>query len=201
MDRNLSYNNQLKKAGMPMHADKEKIIKAIKILHKMADGLNPVTGEKLPEGCFLHDPRMIRCLFFVQDVLDQVAKRGLTSPGKKEFSITAEEKERIELPESLIRVNAFARCDNNVIDINKSRKITGVEINKHLKKMGILSEEILEDGRKRTTVNDNSKQYGIETVRKIYNGVEYDMVCFNDIGKRFLLDLLEEIAAAKTKES
>ena len=42
---------------MPMHADKEKIIKAIKILHKMASmELNPSCREKLPEGCFLHDP-------------------------------------------------------------------------------------------------------------------------------------------------
>jgi len=27
------------------------------------------------------------------------------------------------------------------------------------------------------------------------------MVCFNDMGKQFLLDHLEEIAAAKSKES
>lgn len=76
-----------------------------------------------------------------------------------------------------------------------------MEINRQLKKMGILSEESLEDGKKRTIVNDNSKNYGIETVRKNYNGVEYDMVCFNDMGKQFLLDHLEEIAAAKSKES
>ncbi len=184
-----------------MHTDKEKIKQAIRILHKMANGENPVTGEKLTEECFLHDPRMIRFLFFVQNVLDEVVKGGLTNREKMEFSITAEEKERIELPEGLIGVNAFARCVNNVIDLSRSRKISGVEINRQLKKMGILSEESLEDGKKRTIVNDNSKNYGIETVRKNYNGVEYDMVCFNDMGKQFLLDHLEEIAAAKSKES
>jgi len=58
-----------------------------------------------------------------------------------------------------------------------------------------------EDGKKRTKINENSHQYGIETMRKNYNGVEYDMVCFNDAGKQFLLDHLEEIAAAKAKET
>ncbi|HCF50851.1 MAG TPA: hypothetical protein DER60_11250 [Syntrophomonas sp.] len=186
---------------MTMHADKEKIANAIKILNKMANGLNPVSGEKLDENCFLHDPRMIRCLFFVQNVLNQVVKGEAAGRGKMEFSITAEEKDRIEFPDGLIGVNAFARCVNNVIDLSRSRKITGMEINKQLKQMGILSEELLEDGKKRTKINENSHQYGIETMRKNYNGVEYDMVCFNDAGKQFLLDHLEEIAAAKAKET
>jgi hypothetical protein len=82
---------------------------------------------------------------------------------------------------------------NSVIDLNVSRKITGVEINKQLKKMGILAEELLADGKKRTIVNDNSPKYGIVTEKRNYSGNEYDMVCFNDIGKKFLLDDLEKI--------
>lgn len=99
----------------------------------------------------------------------------------------------VRFPEENIGVNQFAKCINNAIDLNRSRKISGVEINRQLKKMGILAEELLTDDKKRTIVNANSSKYGIVTQKRNYNGNEYDMVCFNDIGKKFLLDELEKI--------
>lgn len=144
---------------------------------------------------FLQDPRLIRCLFFVQQILNEAAERpeniAVRKPAK--FIITDEEKSSVRFPEENIGVNQFARCINNAIDLNRSRKITGVEINKQLKKMGILAEELLADGKKSTVVNANSPKYGIVTEKRNYNGNEYDMVCFNDIGKKFLLDELEKI--------
>ena len=62
-----------------------------------------------------------------------------------------------------------------------------------MKKMGILSEELLPDGKKRAIVNNDSYKYGIVTEKRNYNGNEYDMVCFNETGKKFLLDELEKI--------
>jgi hypothetical protein len=178
-----------------MNLDKEKIIKANEILSKMANGVNPVNGKPIEDDCFLQDPRMIRCLFFVQQVLDKVIVNEINISDKKvtQFLITAEEKSRIKFPVENIGVNQFARCVNSVIDLNKSRKITGVEINRQLKKMGILGEQPLADGKKRTVVKEEPEKYGIETEKRNYNGTEYDMVCFNDKGKKFLLDNLEKI--------
>lgn len=178
-----------------MGLEKEKIIKANEILNKMANGVNPVNGKPIDVDCFLHDPRMIRCLFFVQQVLDKVIDNEINIGDRKpaKFVITAEEKSRIKFPEEKIGINQFARCVNSVIDLNLSSKITGVQINKQLKKMGILGEEPLENGKKRTVIKDDSYKYGIETEKRNYNGNEYDMVCFNDIGKKFLLDNLEKI--------
>ncbi|HEY8343803.1 MAG TPA: hypothetical protein VIL66_01250 [Bacillota bacterium] len=119
------------------------------------------------------------------------AHSGYTSA--KDFVITAEEKERVVLPEGKIGVTEFARCINAVIDLNKSRRLTGVELNKQLKKMGILSEKELEDGKKRTITNEQSHQYGIETEIRTFNGVDYEMVVFNEQGKEFLLENLEKI--------
>lgn len=121
-----------------------------------------------------------------------LATNSRYSPAK-EFLITAEEKEKVVLPEGKIGVNEFAHCINAVIDLNKSRRLTGVELNKQLKKMGILSEIELEDGKKRTTINEQSKDYGIETERRNFNGVDYEKVVFNDQGKKFLLENLEKI--------
>jgi hypothetical protein len=178
-----------------MDLEKEKIIKAGEILNKMANGVNPVNGAPIDTDCFLQDPRIIRCLFFVQQVLNKVVEGSINNGSRKaaQFIITAAEKSKVRFLEGNIGINQFARCINSVIDLNRSRKITGVEINKQLKKMGILAEELLADGKKRTIVNESSYKYGIETEKRNYNGVEYDMVCFNDIGKKFLLDDLEKI--------
>ncbi len=178
-----------------MDLEKEKIIKAGEILNKMANGINPVNGAPIDGDCFLQDPRIIRCLFFGQQVLNKVVEGSINTGSRRtgQFIITAEEKSKVKFPEGNIGINQFAKCINSVIDLNRSRKITGVEINKQLKKMGILAEEPLGDGKKRTIINENSSKYGIVTEKRSHSGVEYDMVCFNDIGKKFLLDDLEKI--------
>ncbi len=178
-----------------MDLEKEKIVKASEILNKIANGFNPVNGAPIDEDCFLQDPRIIRCLFFVEQVFNKVMDGSINKANGKsgQFAITAEEKGSVLFPPGNIGVNQIARSINNAIDLSRSRKITGAEINKQLKKMGILAEELLTDGKKRTIVTDNSVNYGIVTEKRSYNGNEYDMVCFNDTGKKYLLDELEKI--------
>jgi hypothetical protein len=177
-----------------MNPEKEKLVKAGEVLNKMANGVNPLTGESIVQESFLQDPRIVRCLFYIKDILQKLAEGDFrTGPRPVRFSITAEEKRRIELPPGKIGVNQFARCINQVIDINRSLKLTGVELNKRLKKMGILAEQPGEKGKTRTAINAKSKDYGIEMEKRSFQGNEYEMVLFNEAGKKFLLDNLEMI--------
>jgi hypothetical protein len=107
--------------------------------------------------------------------------------------MTEEQLSMIELPSGKIGVNTFARAINAVIDLNQSKKLKGLMINKKLKLIGILSETIDKDGKKRTTTNDKSEGYGIESVTKLFNGQEYEQVVFNDNGKEFLLKNIVDI--------
>lgn len=184
-----------------MREESEKIEKAIAVLQKIAKGTNPVNGEPIDEASFLNDPRIIRCFFFVSEILQKVAN-GSYDPNRGkliQFVITQEEKEKVHFPEGEIGVNEFSKCVNACIDLSKSKKLTGMELNKRLKIMGILSEEKLEDGKTKTTVNENSLNFGFEIKRKSYNGNSYDMVVMNDQGKKYLLDNLESIMQAGEK--
>jgi hypothetical protein len=59
---------------------------------------------------FLHDPRIIRCLFFVNEVLEKAAKAQLKYNHKPStFSITKQEKSQVILPDEKIGVNEFAK--------------------------------------------------------------------------------------------
>lgn len=178
-----------------MNPDQEKLLRAKEILRKMANGINPLNDEQIREDSFLHDPRMVRCLYFVQEVINSAMEGHLRTDVKKpaDFVITIEEKNRIELPPGRIGVNEFAKCVNKVVDLNKSKRLSGMEINKKLKKMGILGEVALPGGKNKTALTGKSLEHGIETENRNYNGNEYEMVLFNETGKKFLLENLEQI--------
>jgi hypothetical protein len=185
-----------------MNPEKEKLLKAGEALNKIANGINPVTGEPIVQESFLQDPRIVRCLFYTKDILQKLADSGFrTGPRPSSFSITAEEKARVELPPGNIGINQIAHCINEVININRSIKLTGVELNKRLKKMGILSEQPGQKGKTRTSVNAKSKDYGIELEKRSFQGNEYEMVLFTEKGKQFLLDNLERIMKTEEKIS
>jgi hypothetical protein len=178
-----------------MASDFEKMDKAKTVLTKMAEGINPITGEQIKDESFLNDPRIIRCFYFITEVLDNVMK-GVYSRNSKltQFVITPEQKSMVELSDGPIGVSEFSRQVNLCIDQTRSKKLTAVEINKRLRKIGVLGEEINSaTGKARTVTNSKSKDYGFEMIKKSFNGNEYDMVVMNDTGKRYLLDHLEEI--------
>ena len=178
-----------------MVTERDKMEKAREVLIKIAKGTDPLTGETLKEESFLNDPRVIRCFYYIAEVLDNVLQGKYSKSNKlTRFVITPEQKSRVKLPEGKIGVNEFSRCVDLCIDGTTSRKLTGVELNRRLKKMGVLSEEKNpQTGRTRTITNERSEEYGFESEKKTYNGAEYDAVVMNDKGKQYLLDNLEDI--------
>ena len=47
-----------------MEYDREKLIKAKSVIEKIANGINPISGESIKEDSFMQDPRLIRCFFY-----------------------------------------------------------------------------------------------------------------------------------------
>lgn len=178
-----------------MHEETDRIVKAKAVLEKIAQGINPINGERIETADFLYDPRIIRCFYFVSDVLDHVVRGDYRQPVRKleQFVITSEQKSRVSFPTGNIGVNEFSKCVNACLDLNISKKLSGVELNKHLKALGILGEVQYEEGKTRTILTDKSEQFGFESEHRSFNGAEYEMVVINDRGKRYLLEQLEEI--------
>lgn len=187
-------NNFIRKGEFIMTSDLEKLMESKNMIQKMANGINPLNETPIETGCFLNDPQIIRPLFFIIDYIsNEVNKKPKRRKKPTQFYITNEQISAIELPSGKIGVNNFARAVNAVIDPNQSKKLQGLMINRKLKLLGILSETVDEDGKKRTTTNDRSEGYGIESITKLYNGQEYQQVVFNEDGKEFLLKNIVDI--------
>jgi hypothetical protein len=181
-----------------MYFEIEKVQKARGVMQKLAEGMNPLSGEQIGKDDFLCDARMAGCFNFIAEVLESIAKHSNESQARElKFVITPEQKGKVALPEGKIGVNEFSKRVNECLNLDISKRLTGVELNKRLKKLGVLSEENLEEGRARTITNEKSTEYGFEMEKRKYNGVEYDMVLINNTGKKYLLDNLENIMAVE----
>lgn len=61
----------------------EKIAYARSYIQKLANGINPLTGQEVSEGDVVNHVRISRCLFCVSDVLGQVVENGGVSTRKR----------------------------------------------------------------------------------------------------------------------
>lgn len=180
-----------------MEENQAKLLESKQVIEKLAHGINPIDGSAIVADHLLNKPQVIRHFFVLLNFLDSKLekKQKKTSRRKRpnKVVLTSEQLERVELPKGLIGINEFARAVNLVIDETVSKKLTGASINRKLKEIGVLSEEKINDNRKRTVVNSDSIAYGIESMEGFYNGEVYQRVVFNDIGKEFLLKNLIDL--------
>lgn len=178
-----------------MLIDMGKMDKAKTVLLKIAKGIDPMTGELITEKGCMNDPEIIRCFYFITEVLDKVMDGSYGKTNRlSQFCITQDQKNIVRFPENAIGVNEFSRQVNMCIDTSISKKLTGTELNKRLRKMGILGEVANQaTGGLRTVINSNSEKYGFELEKRFFHGTEYDMVVLNNKGKQYILDHIEEI--------
>lgn len=169
------------------------LLASANMLQKLAEGIDPLTGELISDDHLLNNPIIIRHLFFcVNFMSNEIEGKKRKRQRNRTFSITDEQMAAIVLPERKLGVNDFAKAVNVVIDPLISKKLTGTMINKKLKSLGILSEKLTEKGGWRTGTNELSEGYGIETISRVFDGKPYEQIVFNDVGKAFLLNNLKK---------
>lgn len=59
-----------------------KLDAAIKYVERIADGCNPVNNVPLENDDILNNPNIIRCMYFIKDVLEEVRRNGGMIGGK-----------------------------------------------------------------------------------------------------------------------
>ncbi|MGE6487448.1 hypothetical protein [Paenisporosarcina sp. NPDC076898] len=168
-----------------------RLLEAKQVLEKMANGVHPLTDQPLDEHHFLQDPRVIRPLFLLLNHLNEPNSNHKKSP--KKYIITQKQLDAVEFPNHRIGINDFCSRVNEQLDLTVSKKLSGKILNDKLKKLGILSEETTDEGKKRSVTNDTSASYGISTIERSYNGSPYQQIVFDDMGREFLLRNLHNL--------
>ena len=165
-------------------------------LDKLSRGIDPITGNEVPEDSVLNNVRICRCLHYVSGVLDQVIANGGVV-GKKApkpcFVISRERLSGYRFPEQPVRISEFTELLWNCADDPEMKKPSTTVFTNWLLQKGLLRKELGPDGKNQRVPTNAGYSIGISLQSRQGQYGEYAAVVYNESAQRFLLDHLEEI--------
>ena len=197
-------NNMDGRVSYSINSRLELLRRAKTIVSKLADGVDPITAAELPDDTVLNNVRISRCFYFIADILQEVIDNGGKVGGSAAkssnnrylppFYITNEEKSRIEVSQEPIQISRFCAKINDVVNIEKMRKLKVTAFGKWLVEKGYL--ELIElNNEKHKKATALGESIGIASEFRSSGYREYYGVMYNSNAQQFLLDHLDEIIA------
>ena len=122
-------------------------------IDKLANGIDPLTDQPVPEGDTINNVRISRCLFYVSDVLRQVIENGghvkrTRKTDKIPFSVTREVLQDFQFSDKPISVSDITRRINALVDTETMAKMKYSAITGFLTNCGFLEQRDNEFGKK-----------------------------------------------------
>ena len=170
-------------------------------MDKLAQGIDPLTGQDVPEDDVINNVRISRCLFYVSDVLRQVIENGgiqvktVKNSEKATFALSFEERALYPFGDFPATVSVIAQRLNELVDLETVQKLKTTSITKFLMQSGLLFEEESLGGSKNKRPTEAGRQLGISTAQRTGQNGEYTAVVYSIDAQQFILDNLDAIAA------
>ena len=181
--------------------EQETIQHAKNYLDKLAQGINPLTNEPVPEEELINNVRISRCFFFVSDVLRRVIENGGTETprvqrknGTLPFAVSREALGRFEYSEEPILVSHIANRVNNLLADENVKRLTGAAILNWLEGIGMVEMLETESGRRSRRPTPKGSTMGISLQLRNGPAGEYQAVVYNRQAQQFIVDNMEAIA-------
>lgn len=167
-------------------------------MDRLAQGIDPITEEEVPEDSVLNQVRLARCFFYVSGVLQQVIDNGGHVGGKPKKSSFTVTRKMLELTpsERPLRITEFAELLGNAADDPNAKRPNTTTITDWLISKGFMERIEGPDGKKRFPTEEG-RRLGIYTETRQGQYGEYTAVYYSREAQQFLLDNLEDIFAAK----
>lgn len=177
--------------------EQTKLDVAIKYVERIADGCNPINNVPLENDSVLNNPNIIRCMYFIKDVLEEVRNHGGMIGGRNGKEPT--------LPFPIEILNEFVYGEDKSIthvlsqiyepiaELNV-KKVSVTKVTAALKEEGYLLEEPNpETGKTRKVPSAKGKELGIYMVEREYNGRMYQSVTYNRNAQEYVVSLIRKM--------
>ena len=165
-------------------------------LDKLAQGIDPITNQEIPEDSALNNVRLARCFFYVSDVLGQViANGGVVGQINKtqDFLITSEQLASVQISDYPVRVTEFTDALYRAVNNPGMKKLSVTKITEWLISKGLMRKESGADGKTHRVPTERGLQMGMSTRLRQSRDGEYQAVYYDRNMQIFLLDHLSEI--------
>lgn len=178
----------------------EKIKRAQVYIEKLANGINPLTEQEVPEGDVVNHVRISRCLFYVSGLLKQQIEKDDTlisqnskkkGSGKEPFSLPCADRLKYPFSETPIPISELTNRINGLIDTEKMVKLNYEHISNWLVEIGLLSLVTGADGVGSRVPTTKGTEFGISTERREGNNRTYTVVVYNREAQQFIIDNLD----------
>lgn len=184
----------------------DKMKRAKMYLDKLADGIDPLTDQELPNDTVLNNVRLARCFFYASDVLRRVIENGgevraHRKPKRADFFLTPEQLAAIPISDTPIRISNFVERLNAVIDTENTKKISTVAITNWLAERGFLEDHLNSKGKKSRRPTELGYGIGLSTEETQTARGTFTIVLYSGEAQRFLLDNLSAILDPEPEET
>lgn len=181
--------------------DLEVMIRAQQYVESLANGVDPLSGQSLPESDIVNNVRISRCLFYVSDVLKKVIDNGgevqrekLKKSARADFALTTEQAAALKPQDDCIFLSKVAGMINAQIDEYTMKKLKSSTINEWLTQAGLLTEVIV-NGKTRKNPTTAGEEIGIT----LYNyrtptGIMVKSCVYDPQAQQFIFDNIDAIA-------
>lgn len=122
-------------------------------IDKLANGIDPISNQELPEKSTLNNVRLSRCFFYVSGILSQVIENGgvvnAPSPWKKtEFTLSDEAMKGFAFSIKPLRITELVGRINDLVDLDAMKKLTTTVVTDWLLEKGFLGIQENQEGKK-----------------------------------------------------
>ena len=174
----------------------EKIAYAKTYIEKLANGINPLTDQPVPDSDSINNVRISRCLFYVSDILRQIVENGgvsqrKTKTAKVPFQLDYETRKNFRYSETPIPISEITRRINELIQSEDMKKLNYKFISDWLIRAGFLVLVTNDDGTTTRKPTDNGIQMGITLEQRQGQNRVYTVVVYNKVAQQFILDNLD----------
>ena len=177
--------------------EKEKLTTAKLYVSKLANGMDPVSGEELSFDSSMNCSEISDCMGYVFDLLQRYEANGCefrrVAKQYLPFSITTEQKSKVSISEkpigaALINENIKAVLSSSIKGVN------AIQIGVWLEEEGYLKKDIF-NGQRIRTETPKGHDLGIRTEKKLRaDGTWYKKNIYNSNAQSFIVDNIDKIA-------
>lgn len=174
-----------------------------KIIEDLAYGINPFTGEKIPDDSLLNNVELARCFFttvsiiedamILEDIFNNNTKSKKPRDSSKSFQITEEQK-KLVFSQEPINVTSFVNKIRDVIKDESMRIPKTVQITNWLVKNEFLIDDLnFYTGKSRRIPSEKGKSIGITTIERDYGAKRYTICLYSLDVQKLILDNINDI--------